>query len=105
MVSNTLVTEVARFKHSDVVLRVAFSMDGRSIFSGGWDKKISQWEIPEDVLAAAEIDSLASAKNETARGKHNMECLLNVCDLKPFGGSTSMSFHIFLVRDSWPAPK
>ncbi|KAG2748836.1 WD40 repeat-like protein [Suillus brevipes Sb2] len=58
-------TEVAQFKHSDSVTRVTFSVDGRSIFSGGWDKKISQWEIPEDVLAAAESDYLASAKNKT----------------------------------------
>jgi hypothetical protein len=57
-------TEVAQFKHSDSVLRIAFSVDGRSIFSGGLDKKISQWEIPEDVLVAAESDSLASAKNK-----------------------------------------
>ncbi|KAG1860183.1 hypothetical protein DFJ58DRAFT_280193 [Suillus subalutaceus] len=70
-------TEVARFKHSDPVSRVTFSVDGRSIFSGGWDGKISQWEIPEDVLIAAEIDLSASAKNEAARGKHNMKRLLN----------------------------
>jgi WD40 repeat protein len=58
-------TEVAQFKHSDpVVLCVAFSVDGRSIFSGGYDDKISQWEIPEDVLTAAESDFLAIAKNE-----------------------------------------
>jgi WD40 repeat protein len=57
-------TEVARFKHSDPVLCVAFSVDGRSIFSGGKDQKISQWEIPEDVLAASQSDFLASEKNE-----------------------------------------
>ncbi|KIK41204.1 hypothetical protein CY34DRAFT_85826 [Suillus luteus UH-Slu-Lm8-n1] len=57
-------TEVARFKHLHPVLCVAFSVDGRSIFSGGYDKKISQWEIPEDVLAVAQSDSLARAKNE-----------------------------------------
>jgi WD40 repeat protein len=57
-------TELAQFKHSDEMFRVAFSVDGRSIFSGGRDKKISQWEIPEDVLTAAESDPLASAKNE-----------------------------------------
>jgi WD40 repeat protein len=56
--------EVARFKHSDEVIRVTFSVDGRSILSGGFDKKISQWEIPEDVLAAAESDSLASERNK-----------------------------------------
>ncbi|KAG2038188.1 WD40-repeat-containing domain protein, partial [Suillus americanus] len=70
-------TEVARFKHSDKVLCVAFSVDGRSIFSGGYDGKIPQWEIPEDVLTAAENDSLVSAKNKAARGKHNMKRLLN----------------------------
>ncbi|KIK41191.1 hypothetical protein CY34DRAFT_221553 [Suillus luteus UH-Slu-Lm8-n1] len=75
-------TEVTRFKHSHVVHSVAFSVDGRSIFSGGYDKKISRWEIPEDVLAAAHSDYLASAKNEAARGKDNMKRLLNVRRLK-----------------------
>jgi hypothetical protein len=70
-------TELAQFRHSDWVVRVAFSVDGRSIFSGGVDKKISQWEIPEDVLAAVECDALASAKNEAARSKHNMKQLLH----------------------------
>ncbi|KIK43422.1 hypothetical protein CY34DRAFT_803846 [Suillus luteus UH-Slu-Lm8-n1] len=64
-------TEVAQFKHSDPVLHVAFSVDGRSISSGGREGKISQWEIPEDVLAVAQSDSLARAKNEAARGKDN----------------------------------
>jgi hypothetical protein len=70
-------TELARFIHSDGVFRVAFSVDGRSIFSGGHDETISQWEIPEDVLAAAESHALASAKNEAAQGKHNMKRQLN----------------------------
>ncbi|KAG1858847.1 WD40-repeat-containing domain protein [Suillus subluteus] len=70
-------TEVARFRHTDLVSRVTFSVDGRSIFSGGCDEKISQWEIPEDVLAAAEIVPLASAKNEAACRKQNMKRLFN----------------------------
>ncbi|KIK41202.1 hypothetical protein CY34DRAFT_806380 [Suillus luteus UH-Slu-Lm8-n1] len=70
-------TEVAQFKQPHPVGCVAFSVDGRSIFSGGWDNKISQWEIPEDVLAVAQSDSLARAKNEAARGKDNMKRLLN----------------------------
>jgi WD40 repeat protein len=68
-------TEVVQFKHSDPVHRVAFSVDGRSIFSGGNDKKLSQWEIPEDVLALAQSDSLASAKNEVTTP---------ACDFVPF---------------------
>jgi len=64
-------TELAQFKHSDEVIHVAFSVDGRSIFSGGLDKKISQWEIPEDVLTAAESDPLASAKNEVTTPNRN----------------------------------
>jgi hypothetical protein len=60
-----------------MVFHVTFSVDGRSIFSGGLDKKISQWEIPEDVLTAAESDALASATNEAAQRKHNMKRLLN----------------------------
>ncbi|KAG2038184.1 quinon protein alcohol dehydrogenase-like superfamily [Suillus americanus] len=70
-------TELARFKHSDQAIRVAFSVDGRSIFSGGEDEKVSQWEIPEDVLTAAEIYLVSSTKNEAARNKHNMTRLLN----------------------------
>jgi len=45
-------TELVRYEHSDVVYHAAFSVDERFIFSGGKDMKISQWEIPEDVLAA-----------------------------------------------------
>jgi WD40 repeat protein len=67
-------TEVAQFKHSHEVYRVAFSVDGRSIFSG-YDDKISQWEIPEDVLAAAESDSLANATNKVTTP---------ACDFIPF---------------------
>jgi len=65
-------TELARFIHSDCVVRVAFSVDGRSIFSASLDKKISQWEIPEDVLAAAESHALASAKNEVTTLNYNL---------------------------------
>jgi WD40 repeat protein len=68
-------TEVARFNHSDKVYCVAFSVDGRSIFSGGFDKTISQWEIPEDVLAAAESDSLVSERNKVTTPN---------CDFIPF---------------------
>src|SRR6266436_1856480 len=51
-------TEVARYEHSGIVLRVTFSVDGHFILSGGHDDKISQWKIPEDVLVAASGDSL-----------------------------------------------
>ncbi|OAX31047.1 WD40 repeat-like protein, partial [Rhizopogon vinicolor AM-OR11-026] len=37
-------TEVSWYKHSNDVVRVAFSVDGCFIFSGGHDDKISQWE-------------------------------------------------------------
>ncbi|KAG1727184.1 WD40-repeat-containing domain protein [Suillus paluster] len=56
-------TEVARFQHSHEVSRVTFSVDERFIFSGGLNK-ISQWEIPEQVLAAVRSDSLAGENNE-----------------------------------------
>ncbi|KAG1832351.1 hypothetical protein DFJ58DRAFT_848016 [Suillus subalutaceus] len=68
-------TELARLKHSDPVFHLAFSVDGRSIFSGGWDEKISQWEIPEDILIAAENDLLVNAKNEVTTPN---------CDFIPF---------------------
>jgi WD40 repeat protein len=41
---------IAIFMHLDTVLGVAFSADGKHIFSGGFDKKISQWAVPEDAL-------------------------------------------------------
>ncbi|OAX32265.1 WD40 repeat-like protein [Rhizopogon vinicolor AM-OR11-026] len=65
-------TEVAHYEHSDPVFRVAFSVDGRFIFSGGRDKKMLQWEIPEDVLVAASDDPLADepkTKASPSRGK------------------------------------
>jgi WD40 repeat protein len=52
-------TEVARYEHKDAVFRVAFSVDGRSLFSCDMNKQISQWGIPQDVLAAAGGDPLA----------------------------------------------
>ncbi|KAG1818751.1 WD40-repeat-containing domain protein [Suillus subaureus] len=70
-------TELAQFKHSDLVFHVAFSADGCSIFSGGYDNKISQLEIPEDVLIAAEIDAPASVKNEAALRKQKAKRLFN----------------------------
>jgi WD40 repeat protein len=43
--------EVARYEHSSLVIRVVFSMDGRSLFGGCLDNKILQWDIPDDVFA------------------------------------------------------
>jgi WD40 repeat protein len=51
--------EVSRYEHSDPVGRVAFSVDGCFLFSAMADGKTLQWEIPEDILAAAR-DALAS---------------------------------------------
>jgi WD40 repeat protein len=39
---------IAIFNHSDQVTRITFSTDGTHIFSGGKNKKISQWAVPED---------------------------------------------------------
>ncbi|KAG2738605.1 WD40 repeat-like protein [Suillus brevipes Sb2] len=36
------------FQHSSPLRSVTFSVDGRYILSGGWDRKISQWEVPKD---------------------------------------------------------
>jgi len=51
-------TEVSRYQHSNQVLRVTFSANGRFIFSGEGNGKLSQWEISEDVLTAARGDPL-----------------------------------------------
>ncbi|KAG1752319.1 WD40-repeat-containing domain protein [Suillus paluster] len=41
---------IAIFKHSSDVHCITFSIDGRHILSGGVDKKISEWLVPEDAL-------------------------------------------------------
>jgi len=41
---------IAIFKHSGEVNCVTFSADDKHIFSGGVDRKISEWPIPEDTL-------------------------------------------------------
>lgn len=41
---------IAIFKHSDKVHCVTFSTDGRHILSGGADKKLLKWLVPEDAL-------------------------------------------------------
>ncbi|KAJ8597653.1 WD40 repeat-like protein [Rhizopogon salebrosus TDB-379] len=51
--------EVARYESSGAVFEIAFSVDGRFVFSGDRDSIIRQWEITEDVLAAAGSDPLA----------------------------------------------
>jgi WD40 repeat protein len=46
---------IAVFKHPNCVNCLAFSTDGKEIFSGGWDKKISKWAVPKDVLPQANV--------------------------------------------------
>ncbi|KIK31827.1 hypothetical protein CY34DRAFT_19529, partial [Suillus luteus UH-Slu-Lm8-n1] len=41
------------FEHSSLVFSVTFSVDGRHIFSGGDDNKISEWEVPKDANSKA----------------------------------------------------
>jgi WD40 repeat protein len=51
--------EISQYEHSDEVWRVAFSVDGCFIFVTDEGGKTLQWEIPEDILAAAR-NALAS---------------------------------------------
>ncbi|KAG2737441.1 hypothetical protein P692DRAFT_20691030, partial [Suillus brevipes Sb2] len=39
---------IAVFQHSKWVNCLAFSTDGKEIFSGGSDMRISKWAVPED---------------------------------------------------------
>jgi WD40 repeat protein len=57
---------IAVFKHPEIVSCVAFSTDGKHVFSGGFDKTVSEWAVPrvvslEDVhkeqLKASEVSS------------------------------------------------
>jgi WD40 repeat protein len=45
------------FKHSSPLCTVTFSADGRHILSGGYDKKISEWEVPKGVHTKASLYS------------------------------------------------
>ncbi|KAG2339547.1 hypothetical protein BDR05DRAFT_991937 [Suillus weaverae] len=56
---------IAIFQHSDCALCVTFSMDGKHILSGGNDKMISEWEVPDSELAQESNQILAI--NATAR--------------------------------------
>ncbi|OJA08356.1 hypothetical protein AZE42_07424 [Rhizopogon vesiculosus] len=38
---------IAIFQHSDFPCCITFSTDGRHILTGGKDKKISKWKVPE----------------------------------------------------------
>ncbi|KAG2365167.1 hypothetical protein BDR07DRAFT_698407 [Suillus spraguei] len=40
---------VATFRHSSRVICVTFSVDGKRIFSGGADKMILEWAVPDDI--------------------------------------------------------
>ncbi|OAX35996.1 WD40 repeat-like protein [Rhizopogon vinicolor AM-OR11-026] len=97
--------EVARYEHKDSALHVAFSVDGCSLFSGGLDKTISQWDIPEDVLAAARGDTLdGELKAEgPSRGKQkNKNGPLDVCS--SWSRSRQFNFLMLLVGNSRPGP-
>jgi WD40 repeat protein len=58
--------EVSRYEHSNGVRNVAFSVDGCFIFGADEDGKTLQWEIPEDILAAARDALMREVKTEVA---------------------------------------
>ncbi|KAJ8582783.1 WD40 repeat-like protein [Rhizopogon salebrosus TDB-379] len=58
--------EVSRYEHLHDVLCVAFSVDGCFIFGADADGKTLQWEIPEDILAAARDALVREVKTEVA---------------------------------------
>ncbi|KAG2349027.1 WD40 repeat-like protein [Suillus weaverae] len=57
---------IAVFKHSSWVNCLAFSSDGKEIFSGGWDMKISKWAVPEDVLPHANTSAISTTAHNAA---------------------------------------
>ncbi|KAG1750592.1 WD40-repeat-containing domain protein [Suillus paluster] len=60
---------IAIFQHSTWMTCVTFSMDGKHVLSGGDDKMISEWEVPEYAWPeeAQHPDSKILAINTTAR--------------------------------------
>ncbi|KAJ8579480.1 WD40 repeat-like protein [Rhizopogon salebrosus TDB-379] len=65
--------EVSRYEHSNGVLNVAFSVDGCFIFGADMDGKTLQWEIPEDVLAAARDALVRKVKTEADSSRRNQK--------------------------------
>ncbi|KAG2347849.1 hypothetical protein BDR05DRAFT_996186 [Suillus weaverae] len=60
---------IAIFKHTDPVYCATFSADGKYILSGGKDKKISKWAIPEDALPDSKVIALdTTARNACITG-------------------------------------
>jgi WD40 repeat protein len=49
---------IATFKHSSLTICATFSVDGKHILSGGQDKTISEWTIPNDINSKACFYSL-----------------------------------------------
>jgi WD40 repeat protein len=45
------------FEHSSPLCTVTFSADGRHILSGGYDKKISEWQVPKGAHSKASFHS------------------------------------------------
>jgi WD40 repeat protein len=62
--------EVSRYEHSHGVRHVAFSVDGCFIFGADQDGKTLQWEIPEDILAAARDALVRKVKTEVATSNY-----------------------------------
>ncbi|KAG1785217.1 WD40-repeat-containing domain protein [Suillus plorans] len=50
---------IASFQHCALVISVTFSIDGSRILSGGVDKKVSEWAVPEDALPDDNPNGLA----------------------------------------------
>lgn len=48
-----------KLKYSDEVFSVAFSRDGKHVFGGGHDKRVSEWAVPRDALWHGDADSKA----------------------------------------------
>ncbi|OJA19132.1 hypothetical protein AZE42_02148 [Rhizopogon vesiculosus] len=44
-----------KLKHSDEVFSATFSIDGKHILGGGYDKKVSEWAVPKDALRGSAV--------------------------------------------------
>jgi hypothetical protein len=59
---------IAIFQHSAPTMCVTFSVDGKHILSGGGDKMISEWVVPEDDNSQILIDDTAACGECIAKG-------------------------------------
>ncbi|KAG2367067.1 hypothetical protein BDR07DRAFT_1394137, partial [Suillus spraguei] len=75
---------VATFRHSSKARCVTFSVDGKHILSGGGDKMITEWAVPDDIIPkASSIAKSIQAKLDKMLWEDALQDAQKVIELDP----------------------